>query len=80
MRSSAAAGISGIGFAEPTIFVAAPAVLKCVLYGNGPAHPLGPAEEPQHLVRGDMNLPCYSHNSRIGTDEKRALSPAPLAQ
>jgi hypothetical protein len=22
-----------------------------VLYGNGQAHPLGPAEEPQHLVR-----------------------------
>jgi hypothetical protein len=39
------------GFGEPTIFVAAPAMLNAFFYGNGPAHPLGPAEEPQHLVR-----------------------------
>ena len=43
--------VAGLGVGEPTIFVAAPAMLNAILYGNGPAHPLGPAEELQHLVR-----------------------------
>jgi isoquinoline 1-oxidoreductase beta subunit len=31
------------GVGEPTIFVAAPAMLNAFFTGNGPAHPLGPA-------------------------------------
>ena len=36
------------GVGEPTICVAAPAVLNAYLQGDGQAHPLVPAEEPQH--------------------------------
>ena len=35
------------GVGEPTICVAAPAVLNAYLHGDGQAHPLVPAEEPQ---------------------------------
>ena len=39
------------GVGEPTIFVAAPAVLNAYLRGDRQAHSLGPAEESRHLVR-----------------------------
>ena len=43
------------GIGEPTICVAAPAVLNAFYRGDRQAHPLGPAEEPRHPagVRGD---------------------------